>query len=131
MSKNFDFRVIPINETLKSALNELHETSSNDFVFNYQGRPVKEATRSFDTALKKSGIPKCRFHDLRHTFATRLVMNGVDLVTVQELLGHKSIIMTMRYSHPTPEHKKKAVELISIKVASYTDSDIVDIATKV
>jgi len=95
-SKNYDFRVIPINETLKSVLNELHETSSNDFVFNYQARPVKETTRSFETALKKSGIPKCRFHDLRHTFATRLVMNGVDLVTVQELLGHKSIIMTKR-----------------------------------
>ena len=57
-------------------------------------------------------------------------MNGVDLVTVQELLGHKSIIMTKRYSHPTPEHKKKAVELISMKIPSYTDSDIVNIVTK-
>jgi len=112
-SKNFDFRVIPINETLKSVLNELHDMPSNDFVFNYKGQPVKEVKRSFETALKKSGITKYRFHDLRHTFATRLVMNGVDLVTVQELLGHKSIIMTKRYSHPTPEHKKKAVELVS------------------
>jgi len=39
-------------------------------------------------------------------------MNGVGLVNVQELLGHRSIVMTKRYSHPTPEHKKKAVELV-------------------
>ncbi|KRT66855.1 MAG: site specific recombinase [Candidatus Dadabacteria bacterium CSP1-2] len=41
-------------------------------------------------------------------------MNGVDLSTIQELLGHKSIVMTKRYSHPTPEHKKKAITLINI-----------------
>lgn len=129
-SKNFDFRIIQINETLKGLLKQLHETSSNAFVFNYKGQPVKEVTRSFKTALKKSGVPKCRFHDLRHTFATRLVMNGVDLVTVQELMGHKSILMTKRYSHPTPEHKKRAVELISMKIPPHTNSDIVNIATK-
>jgi integrase len=54
------------------------------------------------------------FHTLRHTFATRAVMAGVDIVTLKELLGHKTIQMTMRYSHPSPEHKKKAVDLVSI-----------------
>jgi site-specific recombinase XerD len=65
--------------------------------------------------MKRAGIQNLTFHSLRHTFATNLAMNGVDLTTIQELLGHKSIILTKRYSHPTREHKRKAVNsLISL-----------------
>lgn len=53
-----------------------------------------------------------RFHDLRHTFASQLVMGGVDLKTVQELLGHKKIEMTLRYSHLSPYHKREAIEIL-------------------
>jgi hypothetical protein len=56
---------------------------------------------------------RLRFHDLRHTFATNLVMNGVDLVTVKEILGHSDITMTVRYSHPSDDRKMAAVECIS------------------
>jgi site-specific recombinase XerD len=70
--------------------------------------------RGFWAALRRSGIEKCQLHDLRDTFATRLVMTGVDIVTVQELMGHKDITMTKRYSHPTPEHKKQAVERLTL-----------------
>ena len=121
-TKNYEFRVIPMNETLKQTLTDLQNTSSNEYVFTYKGRPVKEIKSAFETALKKAEITRCRFHDLRRSFATRLVMNGVDLVTAQELLGHKSIIMTKRYSHPTPEHKKNAVKMLESKATFFKES---------
>jgi len=64
----------------------------------------------FETALRLAGIENVTWHTLRHTFASRLVMAGVDLKTVQELMGHKSIAMTARYSHLAPSHKLAALE---------------------
>ena len=64
----------------------------------------------FEDAVKKAGIANFTWHDLRHTFASRLVMMDVDIRTVAELMGHKKIQMTMRYAHLAPEHKLVAVE---------------------
>lgn len=68
--------------------------------------------RWLEKCLKLAGVHNFHWHDLRHTFASRLVMKRVDLRTVQELLGHKSIVMTMKYAHLSPDHRAAAAEKI-------------------
>jgi integrase-like protein len=69
--------------------------------------------RAFRGAMKLCRIENFHFHDLRHTFATRLVQSGIDLYKVQCLLGHKSPIMTQRYAHHYPESLREGVEMLA------------------
>ena len=85
--------------------------------------PARDLRKSFSTALRKSGINSFRFHDLRHTFASQLVMAGVDLNTVRELLGHKDMAMTLRYSHLAQSHKQHAVEILGKKMDTFWTLD--------
>jgi integrase len=89
------------------------QNSASEYVFTYKGKRVKNIKKAFKTALKNAGITDFRFHDLRHTFASQVIMRGGDLKDVQELLGHKSISMTLRYSHLSQKHKKRAVNLLN------------------
>jgi integrase len=73
---------------------------------------VRSLREAYDKTLKKADIKDFRFHDLRHTFATRLVQNGVDLYKVKELLGHKTIVMTMRYAHHYPESLRSSIDIL-------------------
>jgi site-specific recombinase XerD len=77
-----------------------------------QGRRFYEVKRSFVTACRKASIEGFRFHDLRHTFASQLVMRGASLKAV-ELLGHSDLKMTMRYAHLSHEHLRDSVNLLS------------------
>ena len=79
--------------------------------------------RWFTEAVRAAGIQDFTWHDLRHTFASRLVMAGVDLRTVQELMGHKSITMTMRYAHLSPQHRAAALEKLCEASATTTATD--------
>lgn len=119
-SKNGRIRKIPLNSTLWEYLSILQRLNGYVFPCPKSLRPYSTfGFRSiFQRALKRAGINGCRFHDLRHTFATRLTSRNVDLPTVQELLGHSTLNMVKRYAHPTPEHKKKAVELLTEVSAS-------------
>ena len=112
-TKTGERREIPIDNTLKEMFNEMPRGFESKCVSTGKhGDTYKSVKRSFNTALKKAEISNFRFHDLRHTFASHLVMTGVDLVTVKELLGHKSLTMTLRYAHLSPGHKVKAVEML-------------------
>jgi integrase len=77
-----------------------------------ENKKIKEKKRSFKSALCRVGIKDFQFHDLRHMFANHLIMAGVDIITVKELLGHKSLTMTLRYAHLAPSHKTSAVDVL-------------------
>jgi integrase len=80
--------------------------------------------KGFKKAVQLAGIPHFRFHDMRHTFATRLVRAGVDIVSVQHLLGHSKITMTARYAHSLADAKMAAVGKLDIAgVCSLSDSN--------
>jgi integrase len=100
-----------MNNTLHTALKTLRISASGDVsVFcTPQGTPYKNFRTAFEYAVRQAGIVDFTFHDLRYTFASRLIMAGVDLPTVQALLGHKTIAMTLRYTHLSSDHKQRAV----------------------
>ena len=98
----------------KGAIRVTSKIPNSDYVFaGKEGLPLKNIDKRFKKLLKRTGIDNFKFHDLRHTFASHLAMKGVELNMIRELLGHKSIQMTLRYSHLSPSHKKQAVEILS------------------
>jgi integrase len=124
-------RQIPVNEDLDQVFEEIrkeqeliskHERKvkrlkaakkTSDYVFTYAERNIKRVDRAFKRALGEVGIEDFRFKDLRHTFASHVLMRGGTLKDVQELLGHKTMTMTLRYAHLSQEHKNRAVNLLN------------------
>jgi integrase len=99
-----------------TALLTLHETSGDAeyvFVNPDTGTRYTDVKKSFSAACRKAGITDFRFHDLRHTFGTRLADAGVDVVKIKELMGHASIVTTMRYIHATDQGKRGAIVVLS------------------
>jgi integrase len=116
-TKNGKPRFVRLNSRALTVMRALRELSLKDggrvFVLNQE-------PYWFGDAVEEAGIVDFTWHDLRHTFASRLVMAGVDIRTVQELLGHESVTMTMRYSHLSPQHCVTAVEKIFQATATRT-----------
>lgn len=121
--KTKDYRVIPINKNLESILEwytkyyvnprtmkvSIRHASQKEYIFCHpDGSSIKSIKTSFNKACKRAGI-EATPHTLRHTFASHLVMNQVDLVSIKELLGHSNISTTMIYSHVSEEYKEKTV----------------------
>lgn len=124
-TKNGESRKIPMNAQVKAALIRVKKHPESQFIFcNRKGQPFNNIRKSFLQACKNAGIINFHFHDLRHTFASQLVMAGVDINTTRELLGHKDIRMTLRYSHLSPDHKKRAVDVLSTKMDAIWTPDI-------
>jgi integrase len=109
-AKNGERREIPMTNTLRGTLQQLPRHLSSDHVFpGKTGRGLVDIRKRFARALREAKIEGFVFHDLRHTFASHLVMAGVDLMTVKEFLGHKDIKMTLRYAHLAPDYKRAAI----------------------
>lgn len=116
-SKSHRSRAVPISETLREILERRLEMPG-DYVFvNTKEERIKALTKACVHAIDRAGLIRVesgkrirfRFHDLRHTFGSRLGMAGVDLKTIMEIMGHSTAKMSMRYQHPTPDHKLEAV----------------------
>ncbi|MBI1910859.1 MAG: tyrosine-type recombinase/integrase [Deltaproteobacteria bacterium] len=116
-SKNGEKRTIPLNQRALELLKSKAKVRSinNNYVFiNEAGNKILACNllRAFYKALKRAKIEDFRFHDLRHTFATRLAQAGIDFYKIGKLLGHKDIRMTQRYAHHYPESLRDGVEIL-------------------
>ena len=113
-AKTGQTRHVPLNSEIVGVLKTWAPCSGEPSGFVLSGRdatvPLTGARKAWRGVLREARISSFRFHDLRHTFASKLAMAGVDLNTVRELLGHRKISMTLRYAHLAPEHKADAVE---------------------
>ncbi|NHZ81861.1 tyrosine-type recombinase/integrase [Massilia sp. CCM 8695] len=110
-TKSGSTRHIPLNSEALDTLRTWKKQSTGLIVFpGRSGGELVEVKTAWANLLKEAKIGAFRWHDMRHHFASRLVMAGVDLNTVRELLGHSDLKMTLRYSHLAPEHKAAAVQ---------------------
>jgi integrase len=114
-SKSAQTRHIPMNQETLLCLTQWRKLTAIEqkLVFeNHLGERFGEIKTAWTGLLKKAGITRFRWHDLRHHFASKLVMSQVDLNTVRELLGHSDYKMTLRYAHLAPQYKRRAVEVL-------------------
>jgi integrase len=113
-TKTSDTRYIPMNKEVMSVLEDWKkQAGTSRYTFPSQGGGRLEDVKSaWLKLLERAKINGFRWHDMRHDFASRLVMAGVPLNTVRDLLGHADIKMTLRYAHLAPGTKAAAVELI-------------------
>lgn len=116
-TKNGSDRYVSLNSEALRTLKALKETharlnlpADSTLFVSGQMKPMSDPREWFAAACEEANIQGVTWHTLRHTFASRLVMAGVDLKTVQELMGHKTIAMTARYAHLSPAHKLSALE---------------------
>lgn len=115
-TKNGKDRHIPMSTKLYSLLQDLQDAKGNNsYVFTNPdtGNRYYDLKRAFPSICKKANIENFRFHDLRHTAATRIVSVSRDLTSAQKILDHSDIKTTMRYVHPVTEDMKRAVECLA------------------
>jgi site-specific recombinase XerD len=112
-TKNGKARHIRLNAVAVAAFKVLQKRSLNrkgEVFVNIEGQPLHGYKHWFDPAVEEAGLRDFTWYCLRHTFASRLAMAGVDLLTISELMGHKTIQMTKRYAHLAPAHNQAAVD---------------------
>lgn len=110
-SKSKQTRHLPLNDAAFAALTAWrNQINGQSLVFpNEAGRTFDNANKAWRHLLRDAGITGFRWHDMRHDFASKLVMAGVPLNTVRDLLGHADLNTTLRYAHLSPSHEAEAV----------------------
>nr|WP_314661328.1 tyrosine-type recombinase/integrase [uncultured Pseudomonas sp.] len=109
ITKNGRQRFVMLSETALAVLNELpNQGGGYLFPGSKPGKPLNNARKCFQRALKAAGLTHLRIHDLRHTFASLAINNGATLYEVQHLLGHASNTTTQRYAHLASDNLRKA-----------------------
>ncbi|MFZ0962058.1 MAG: site-specific integrase [Terriglobia bacterium] len=117
-TKNNDTLSVPMTDRVWEILKRRAAKFPNSEYFfphakgDRAGEAIRDLKKAFCTALETAKISDFRWHDLRHSFGSRLAMAGVDLVSIQRLLGHKSLRMTTRYAHVSDEHLAKQVKIL-------------------
>ena len=96
-------RMVPIDDELLALLRPVRLGPGQDLLFEYNGRAMKNVRTAFETARRKAELEDVHFHDLRHTFASWAVMNGLDIYRLQTYMGHSTISLTQRYAHLSGE----------------------------
>lgn len=105
-SKHGEARRVPMSSLVQDVLRRLPRALGEPRVFPDCGK----ISHPFPSWAVEAGLRDLRLHDLRHSFASRLAMSGVDILTIKELLGYKTLATTLRYSHLSPGHQREAVE---------------------
>jgi integrase len=136
-TKNGEARKVPVNDTLKAIVERQAKGNTSEWVFcSAAGERLTVLTNAFWKAVKDAGLirnevkdgkvirVRLRFHDLRHSFGSRLGMAGVDLKTIMEIMGHKSHRVAMRYQHPGTDHKLSAVKILDQLPSIFTTSNV-------
>ena len=132
--KTSEWRGVPLTRrlrdimTAKQASQKVLSLRDNLVFCNQEGLAlnIHELRWAFEIALGEAGISNFRFHDLRHSFATRLAQNGVDLFTIQKLLGHKSYATTERYAHHYTESLRRGINVLDVYAENLSREEVRD-----
>lgn len=113
-------RRVPLSQTAVSVLSRRLDSINGPWLFpgRVKDRPLVKVNAAHTSAVRRSGIAPFRLYDCRHTFASRAVQAGVDLVTLATLLGHSKINMVLRYAHPSQEHQFAAIERMQAAISA-------------
>ena len=131
-TKNEEPIHVPLNDSAVAALRVVHDRGDGRgrvFQSAKTGEPLENGRHWFDEAVVEAGIKNFRWHDLRHTFASRLRMKGAPLEDIADLLGHKSLTMTRRYAHLGPNKLHAVVSLLKPTATTTATSEIGSEAT--
>ncbi|MDR2450775.1 MAG: site-specific integrase, partial [Candidatus Accumulibacter sp.] len=122
-TKNTEDLSVSLNDSAMAVLH-IRRGRHPEWVFTYQGKPIKRlSTKAWYEALKRADVKNFRWHDLRHTWASWLVQEGVPLYALQEMGGWKTAGMVRRYAHLSPAHNLEHAQKINYLLKDFPNPD--------